>query len=110
MNISTDKTEVRHLSRNPDQCLLQVDRAIRKQVEKIHYLVVAFTSDKKQDGELDTRIGKASAVMQALHYSVVMKRELSKKGKLSVFKTVFVPNLTCGHESCVVIERVRSRV
>ena len=59
---------------------------------------------------LDTRIGKASAVMRALHYSVVMKRELSKKAKLSIFKAVFVPILTYGHESWVMTERMRSQV
>ena len=52
-----------------------------------------------QDEELDTRIGKTSVVMRALHYSVVMKRELSEKAKLSIFKTVFVPLLTYGHWS-----------
>ena len=88
MKISTAKTEVLHLSRNPDQCVLQVNGATLKQVEKFKCLGVAFTSDGRQDEELDTRIGKASAVMRALHYSVVMKRELSKKAKLSIFKAV----------------------
>ena len=55
---------------------------------------IAFTSDGRQDEELDTRIGKASAVMRALHDCIVMKRELSNKAKLSIFKTVFVPILT----------------
>ena len=91
IKISTAKTEVLHLSRNPGQCVLQVNGATLKQVEKLKYLGVAFTSDGKQDKELDTRGGKTSAVMRALHYSVVMKRELSKKAKLSIFKTVFVP-------------------
>ena len=58
-------------------------------------------SDGKQDEEPDTRIGKASAVMRDLHYSVFMKRELSKKAKISIFKTVFVPILTYGHESWI---------
>ena len=72
---------------------------------------VAFTIDGRQDEELDTRIGKASAEMRALHNSVVMKRELSKKTKLSIFKAVFVPILTYyGHESWVMTERVRSQV
>ena len=84
--------------------------ATLKQVEKLKYLGVAFTSDGRQDEELDTRIGKASAVMRALHYSVVIKRELSKKAKLSIFKAVFVPILTYGHESWVMTERMRSRV
>jgi len=52
----------------------------------------AFTSDERQDEELDTRMGKASAMMQALQYSVVMKRELSKKVKLSVFKQLLSPS------------------
>ena len=58
-------------------------------------------SDERQDEELDTQICKASAVMRALHYSVVMKRELSKKAKLSIFKAVFVPILTYGHDRVV---------
>ena len=48
--------------------------------------------------------------MRALYYSVVMKRELSKKAKLSIFKTVFVPILTYCHDSWVMTERVRSQV
>ena len=94
MKISTAKTEVLHLSRNPDQCVLQVNGATLKQVEKFKYRGVAFTSDGRQDEELDTRIGKASVVMRALHYSVAMTRELSKKAKHSIFKAVFVPVLT----------------
>ena len=39
-----------------------------------------------------------------------MKRELLKKAKLSIFKAGFVPILTYGHESWVMIERVRSQV
>ena len=61
--------------------MLQVNGATLKQAEKFKYLGVAFTRDGRQDEELDTRIGKASAVMRALHYAVVMKRELSKKAK-----------------------------
>ena len=96
MKISPAKTEVLRLSRNPDQSVLQVNGAIRKQIEKFKYLGVAFTSDGRQDEELDTRIGKASAVMRALYYPVVMKRKLSKKAKLSIFKTAFVSILIYG--------------
>ena len=44
--------------------------ATLKQVEKLKYLGVAFTSNGRQDEELDTQIGKAGAVMRALHNSV----------------------------------------
>ena len=59
MKISAAKTEVLHLSRNPDQCVLQVNGAtLKNQVEKFKYIEVAFTSEGRQDEELDTRIGQ----------------------------------------------------
>ena len=48
--------------------------------------------------------------MRALHDSAVMKRESSKKAKLSIFKAVFVPILTYGHECWVMTERMQSQV
>ena len=110
MKISTAKPEVLHLSKNLDQCVLRVNGATPKQVENFKYPGFKFTSAGRRDEELNTRVGKASAVMRALHYSVVMKQELSKKAKLSIFKTVFVPILTYGHGSWVMIERVLSPV
>ena len=48
--------------------------------------------------------------MQALRCSVVMKRELSKQAKLAIFRSIFVPILSYGHESWVMTERMRSQV
>ena len=110
MKTGTSKTEVLHLSRNPVLCSLQVGGVSLKQMEKFKYLGVAFTSDEKQDKEFDVLSGKASAVMRALHHSVVLKRELSRKAKLLVFKSIFVPILIYGHESWVLIENVRSQM
>ena len=108
MKTSTAKTEVLHLPRNPNQCVLQVNGTTLKQVAKLKYLGVAnCTSDGGQNEELDTRIGKASAVMRALHYSVFMKLKLSKESKLSIFTTIFVPILTSGYESWIMTKRVR---
>ena len=48
--------------------------------------------------------------MRALHYSVVIQRELSKTVTLSIFRTVFVSVLTYGHESWAMTERMQSQV
>ena len=48
--------------------------------------------------------------MRALHIALVLKRELSRKAKLSMFKSIFVPIPTHGHESWVMTERVRSQM
>ncbi|KAK0133258.1 hypothetical protein N1851_031223 [Merluccius polli] len=52
------------------------------------------------------QIGVASAVMRTLHRSVVVKRELSRKAKLSIYRSIFVPSPMLW----VVTERIRSRV
>jgi len=65
---------------------------------------------KAETQEIDTRIGKDNAVRRELYRSVVTKRELSNTVKLSVFKSIFVPILTCGHESWIMTERILTRV
>ena len=96
---STKKIEVLCLLRHPRQLFLQVSGNTLQQVETFKYLGVVLMSDESQNKGIDTRIGKANAVLRELHFSVVTKREHSKKPKLSVFKSVFVPILTSSHES-----------
>jgi len=97
--ISSKKIEVLCLSRPPRQCFLQVSGNTLQQVETFKYLWVLFTSDSSRNKGINTRNGEANAVLRELYRSVVTKRELLKTRKLSVFKSVFVPILTCGHES-----------
>jgi len=47
-----------------------------QQVERFKCLVVVFTSDRRRDKAIDTRIGKANAVLRELHRSVGTKRNL----------------------------------
>ena len=110
IKISTTKTETMCLSRQPKQCFLQIGGVPLKQSEKFKHLGVSFTSDSRQNSELDIRIGKASAVMRQLHRSAVLKRDLCTRAKLSIFRSVCVPILTYGHEYWILNKKVRSRV
>ena len=110
MKISITKAETMCLSKQPKQFSLQIDGVLLKQSEKFKYLNVSFTSDGRQNSETDIHIGKARAVMHQLHRSVVLKRELCTKAKLSIFRSVYVPILTYGHECWIINEKVRSRV
>jgi len=78
-------------------------------VEKFKYLGVVCTSDRSRNKGIDTRIGKANAVLRELYCSVVTKQELSKTARLSVFISVIVPILTCDHEFYVMTERIQSK-
>ncbi|KAK0146684.1 Craniofacial development protein 2 [Merluccius polli] len=110
MRISTSKSESMVLNRKRVECTLRVGDEILPQVEEFKYLGVLFTSEGRMEREIDRRIGAASAVMRTLHRSVVVKRELSRKAKLSMYQSIYVPALTYGHELWVMTERTRSRV
>ncbi|TWW77392.1 hypothetical protein D4764_12G0007820 [Takifugu flavidus] len=90
------------LNRKKVECLLRVKEEILPQVEEFKYLGVLFTSEGRMEQEINRRIGAASAVMRTLHRSVVVKRELSQKAKLLIYRSIFVPTLTYGHELWVI--------
>ncbi len=45
-----------------------------------------------------------------LYWTVVVKKELSRKAKLSIYQSIHVPTRTYGHELWVVSKRMRSRI
>ncbi|KAK3561638.1 hypothetical protein QTP86_011885 [Hemibagrus guttatus] len=110
MRVSTSKSEAMVLDRKKVACTLQVGGEVLPQVEEFKYLGVLFTSEGRMDREIDRRIGAAAAVMRSMYRSVVVKKELSRKVKLSIYQSIYVPTLTYGHELWVMTERVRSRI
>ncbi|KAK3528563.1 hypothetical protein QTP70_002803 [Hemibagrus guttatus] len=110
MRVSTSKSEVMVLDQKKVACTLQVGGEVLPQVEEFKYLGVLFTSEGRMDREIDRRIGAAAAVMRSMYRSVVVKKELSWKAKLSIYQSIYVPTLTYGHELWVMTERVRSRI
>ncbi|KAK3523213.1 hypothetical protein QTP86_022937 [Hemibagrus guttatus] len=110
MRVSTSKSEAMVLDRKKVACTLQVGGEVLPQVEQFKYLGVLFTSEGRMDREIDRRIGAAAAVMWSMYRSVVVKKELSRKAKLSIYQSIYVPTLTYGHELWVMTERVRSRI
>ena len=98
MRISTFKSEAMVLSQKRVDCPLQVGGESLLQVEEFKYLGVLFTSEGKMEQEIDKQIGEALAVMRTLRHSIVVKRELSQKAKLSIYRSIYVPTLTHGHE------------
>lgn len=59
---------------------------------------------------MDWEIWVASAVIRVLYQSVVVKRELSLKVKLSIYWSIYIPTLTYGHKLYAVTERTRSQI
>ncbi|KAK3510314.1 hypothetical protein QTP70_001363 [Hemibagrus guttatus] len=98
MRVSTYKSEAMVLNRKKVACTLQVGGEVLPQVEEFKYLGVLFMTEGKMDREIDRRIGAAAAVMRSMYQSVVVKKELSRKAKLSIYQSIYLPTLTYGHE------------
>ncbi|KAI3373799.1 hypothetical protein L3Q82_022385 [Scortum barcoo] len=100
MRISTSKSEG-HGSRSEKGGVpspVWVERSCLKWKE-FKYLGVLFTSEGKMEREIDRWIGTASAVMQLVGVPQGVKKELSRKVKLSIYRSVYASHsLTYGHE------------
>nr|XP_049580441.1 charged multivesicular body protein 1a isoform X3 [Syngnathus scovelli] len=94
MRVSTSKSESMVLDRKRVECPLRIGDEILPQVEEFKYLGVLFTIEGRMEREIDRRIGAASAVMRTLYRSVVVKRELSQKAKLSIYRSIYVTETT----------------
>ena len=84
-------------------CLLRVGNEFK-------YLGILFSSVGTREHEMGLRIRAAEAVLCSLCRTVVIKRELSQKAKLSIYQSIFIPTLIYGHEGCVMTKRTRSRI
>ncbi|KAK3557275.1 hypothetical protein QTP70_026276 [Hemibagrus guttatus] len=105
MRVSTSKSEAMVLDRKKVVCTLQVGGEVLPQVEEFKYLGVLFMIEGRMDLEIDRRIAAAAAVMRSMYRSVVVKKELSRKAKLSIYQSIYVPTLTYGHELWVMTKR-----
>ena len=60
--------------------------------------------------EVNERIGKAMRMYHAMNRSMIVKKEISKETKMKIYKSVFRPILTCGCESWIVTNKLRSKI
>ncbi len=81
---------------------LWVGSELMPQAKELKYLGILFISEGKMERETDRWIGAAAAVIWTLYLIVVVKKELSRKAKLSIYQSIYVPTPTYGHELLVV--------
>ncbi|TWW59885.1 hypothetical protein D4764_06G0014150 [Takifugu flavidus] len=83
MRISTSKSESMVLARKKVECLLRVGEEVLPQVEEFKYLGILFARDEGG---------------------------LSRKAKLTIYRSIYVPILTYGHQRWVMTKRMRLRI
>lgn len=82
------------LRRKMVDCSLRLGGELLPQAKRLKYFWVLFMSGGQMEGEVDRKV-----------WTVVVKRELSQKEKLSIYQSIYVPTLTYGHELWVVTKR-----
>ncbi|KAI3351701.1 hypothetical protein L3Q82_020541 [Scortum barcoo] len=79
------------------------------QVEEFKYLGVLFMSEGKIEYKFGRWIGAASAVMQSVYWTVLVKKELSRKAKLSIYQWVqgaYIPSTSGGYRDEINAEQL----
>ncbi|KAK7919109.1 hypothetical protein WMY93_010393 [Mugilogobius chulae] len=70
-------------------------------------LGILFSGEGRMEREIERRIDAVSAVMRSLYRATVVKKELSRKAKLSIYRSIYVPTLTYGHIQSVEMSFLR---
>lgn len=102
-------TEAMELSQEMVDCPLQVRDEVLPKVENFKHLEVLFTSEGRMEQEINWWIGVVDAVLWMPNRSVVVKRELSRQAKLSIYRLIFAPTPIFDYDLWVVTERTSSR-
>lgn len=68
---------------------------LRPQARDFEYLSSMFMSNWKTKCEIDRQFSVASAVTWGFHWTIVVRRELGQKAKLSIYQLIYVSGIPC---------------
>lgn len=110
LKINVEKTKVMVIGPDSSKLNIQLNKKSVQQVGTFKYLGVNVHRDGKMDAEINARIESALKLYYALSNTFIRKKEISKKTKMTVYKTVFKPVLTYGSESWVLTKEAKRKL
>lgn len=112
MQVNVDKSKVMKLARGNQgrEGQIQIDETQLQNVGELEYLGVILSSDGRVDKEVRNRISKANKVYYQINNTLVGKKELSKKAKIQLYKTIYVPTILYGAETWAILDKHRSAI
>lgn len=110
MNMNYNKTKVMAIAREPQRIRIEVEGIILEQVTQFNYLGVIIDETGKQDIDLNERINKVNKLYYTMNKTFINKREVTKKTKMNVYKTIFRPILTYGSETWTLSNRMKKKL
>ncbi|KAI3353356.1 hypothetical protein L3Q82_019891 [Scortum barcoo] len=98
IKVRTSRFEALVSCKKKVDCSLWVGSELLLQEKEFKYLSVLFRSESKMECKIDTQTGPASALLQTLYWTIVVKRDFSRKAKLFIYRLISFLTLTHGHE------------
>ena len=110
MKINMEKTRVMVVGKERKNVKIEVDGRKLQQVTVCKYLGVNIQDSGRQEAEINERVTAAVRAYHAMSNSFVGKREVSRRTKLSVYRSIYCPILTYGCESWVMTNTMKSKL
>jgi hypothetical protein len=110
MKISTKKTKTMMTAKEPEILNIKIGEESLEQVTNFKYLGTIIESSGKQEIDINERIQKTTKTYHMMRQNFIKKKEISKKTKMTVFKTIYRPILTYGSETWVLTRPMKSKI
>lgn len=110
LKINLEKTKIMVVGDKDTQTTVTLEGTAIKQTNSFKYLGVTIQKDGKNDAEINNRVENASKLYYAINTALIWKKEISRKTKLTVYKTIAKPVLTYGCESWTLTNQQKNRI
>lgn len=110
MKINLTKTQVMVISKNDSKINIDIDSKKLEQVDEFKYLGVTIDKKGGCETEIDKRIEGTAKLYHALNNVFINKKEVTKKTKLTIYKTIYQPTLLFGCEAWVLTQKQKSKI
>lgn len=110
MKMNVKKTKMMHIGREAKYDHIQIDGTTIEMVESFKYLGVAIDRSGMYNTEVTNRITAAMKLYHAIRTTFINKKEITRKTKMSVYKSIFRPILLYGSESWVLTTSMKSSI
>lgn len=110
MKLNKEKTKVMVTSKEKRLINILIEGERIEQVDSFQYLGVSLEETGNNEKEIADRIAKTNNIYYAMSKGFTNRREISRKTKMKVFKSIYVPVLTYGSESWVLSQQQERKI
>lgn len=111
MEINTKKTKTMLISNDEHKKIkVNIKGTTIEQVENMQYLGTTFDKAGKYEEEINSKISKATKIYFGMKKGFINNKEISRKTKMKVYKSIYLPTLLSGCETWVLTEKLQKRL